>query len=127
MKGGGQKTPDPDWARGRSGRSTANSRQNSPPRETPPTIRETPPARSRRGSRVARQHSYDDEVKPSLTTTTTPEPGKKIVEKVVRDAIVVYILNFNFNLAILPLKICNQNFTLNMVQYRFFNFCDRTT
>lgn len=75
MKTGGQKTPDPEWVKGRGGRSSASSRQNSPPRENPPTIRETPPARSRRGSRVARQHSYDDEVKPSLTTTTVAEPG----------------------------------------------------
>lgn len=63
MKGSGQKSGDPsDWRRG--GRSTASSRQNSPPRETPI------PPRSRRASRVTRQHSYDDEVKPTVATTT---------------------------------------------------------
>lgn len=56
LKGSGQKSGDPDWGR-RGGRSTANSRQNSPPRETPVA------PRSRRASRVTRQHSYDDEVK----------------------------------------------------------------
>ncbi|CAH1169580.1 unnamed protein product, partial [Phaedon cochleariae] len=59
LKGGGAKTPDPDWSR-RGGRSQACSRQNSPPRDAP-----TAP-RSRRASRVARQHSYDDEVKAAL-------------------------------------------------------------
>lgn len=68
MKGAGAKTPDPDWNRGRGGRSTAVSRQNSPPRETPPC--NPVPTRTRRGSRVARQHSYDDEVKKPTNSTT---------------------------------------------------------
>ncbi|XP_063920255.1 regulating synaptic membrane exocytosis protein 1 isoform X3 [Zophobas morio] len=72
LKGGGSKTPDPDWTKGRGGRSTACSRQNSPPRETAPVIQAP---RSRRGSRVARQHSYDDEVKSTLAPTTTTEGG----------------------------------------------------
>lgn len=73
LKGGGNKTPDPDWTRGRGGRSTANSRQNSPPRDNPaPTIQ---PSRSRRASRVARQHSYDDEVKNSLVPNNTGDTG----------------------------------------------------
>jgi hypothetical protein len=72
LKGGGSKTPDPDWTKGRGGRSTANSRQNSPPRETAPIIQAP---RSRRGSRVARQHSYDDEVKNTLAPTTTGDTG----------------------------------------------------
>lgn len=73
LKGGGAKTPDPDWSRGRGGRSQANSRANSPPREpAAPTIQ---PSRSRRASRVARQHSYDDEVKNSLTPNNTADTG----------------------------------------------------
>lgn len=68
LKGGGSKTPDSDWNRGRGGRSTSNSRQNSPPRETAPGVQ---PPRSRRGSRVARQHSYDDEVKIALAPVTS--------------------------------------------------------
>lgn len=72
LKGGGSKTPDPDWTKGRGGRSTAASRQNSPPRETAPVIQAP---RSRRGSRVARQHSYDDEVKNTLVPTTAGESG----------------------------------------------------
>ncbi|GJQ87416.1 hypothetical protein Trydic_g14558 [Trypoxylus dichotomus] len=61
LKGAGQKGGDPEWGR-RGGRSGATSRQNSPPREAP--IREA--TRSRRASRaIARQHSYDDEVKPA--------------------------------------------------------------
>lgn len=63
MKGSGQKSGDPEWGR-RGGRSTANSRQNSPPRETPI------PSRSRRASRVTRQHSYDDEVKATAPAST---------------------------------------------------------
>ncbi|RZC36474.1 hypothetical protein BDFB_003769, partial [Asbolus verrucosus] len=72
LKGGGAKTPDPDWTKGRGGRSTACSRQNSPPRESAPIIQAP---RSRRGSRVARQHSYDDEVKSTLAPTTTGDTG----------------------------------------------------
>ncbi|XP_060519532.1 regulating synaptic membrane exocytosis protein 1 isoform X2 [Cylas formicarius] len=62
LKGGGNKTPDPNWNRG-GGRSTAGSRQNSPPRDitAPGQV-----SRSRRPSRVARQHSYDDEVKNAM-------------------------------------------------------------
>ncbi|XP_048525031.1 regulating synaptic membrane exocytosis protein 1 [Dendroctonus ponderosae] len=61
LKGGGSKTPDSDWNRG--GRSRGGSRANSPPRSSDVL----PPApRSRRASRVARQHSYDDEVKATL-------------------------------------------------------------
>ncbi|KAF5277056.1 hypothetical protein FQA39_LY06294 [Lamprigera yunnana] len=49
--------PEQDWNRGNRGaRSTVNSRSNSPPREAP---------RSRRASRVTRQHSYGEEVKPA--------------------------------------------------------------
>ncbi|XP_045463479.1 regulating synaptic membrane exocytosis protein 2 isoform X2 [Harmonia axyridis] len=74
LKGGGAKTPDPDWSRGRSvGRSTANSRANSPPTEQLPT--NLPPShRSRRGSKISRQHSYDEEKKNSLGTSNA-EPG----------------------------------------------------
>ncbi|XP_057665301.1 regulating synaptic membrane exocytosis protein 1 [Diorhabda carinulata] len=61
LKGTGAKTPDPDWTRNRTGRSAACSRQNSPPREIPAVAPVAP--RSRRASRVARQHSYDEEVK----------------------------------------------------------------
>lgn len=76
LKGGGQKTPDPDWAKGRGGRSTANSRQNSPPREAAPVVREGPAApRSRRASRVARQHSYDDEVKAAVSPGASSDTG----------------------------------------------------
>ncbi|CAG9856212.1 unnamed protein product [Phyllotreta striolata] len=57
LKGAGAKTPDPDWSRNRCGRSAASSRQNSPPRDAPPAAAPRP----RRPSRVARQHSYDDE------------------------------------------------------------------
>lgn len=71
LKGGGAKTPDTDWSRGRgAGRSSANSRANSPPREQTTTIL-PPTQRSRRGSRVARQHSYDEEVKNSITPNNT--------------------------------------------------------
>ncbi|XP_076262722.1 regulating synaptic membrane exocytosis protein fife isoform X2 [Rhynchophorus ferrugineus] len=62
LKGSGAKTPDNDWARG-GGRSRGGSRANSPPRTT------EIPSRSRRPSRVARQHSYDDEVKSTLLPT----------------------------------------------------------
>lgn len=80
LKTGGQKTPEPEWVKGRGGRSTASSRQNSPPRDNPPPVRETQTARSRRGSRVARQHSYDDEVKPSLPTSAAAvEPGNYLL------------------------------------------------
>ncbi|XP_030750025.1 regulating synaptic membrane exocytosis protein 1 [Sitophilus oryzae] len=68
LKGSGAKTPDSDWARG-GGRSRAGSRANSPPRTT-----ELPP-RSRRASRVARQHSYDDEVKAGLLPGASPGGG----------------------------------------------------
>ncbi|KAK9744924.1 hypothetical protein QE152_g7434 [Popillia japonica] len=68
LKGAGQKSGDPDWGR-RGGRSGATSRQNSPPRET--AIREA--TRSRRASRaIARQHSYDDEVKPTAQPAQEP-------------------------------------------------------
>lgn len=62
LKGGGSKTPDSDWTRG-GGRSRAGSRANSPPKSS-----DVLPAapRSRRASRVSRQHSYDDEVKAAL-------------------------------------------------------------
>ncbi|XP_066260247.1 regulating synaptic membrane exocytosis protein 2 isoform X2 [Euwallacea similis] len=62
LKGGGSKTPDSDWTRG-GGRSRAGSRANSPPK-TSDILPAAP--RSRRASRVARQHSYDDEVKATL-------------------------------------------------------------
>lgn len=71
MKGSGQKSGDPDWGRGRGGRSAAGSRNNSPPRE--PII--PPASRSRRASRVARQHSYDDEVKPAVAGVAAQEGG----------------------------------------------------
>ncbi|XP_050312016.1 regulating synaptic membrane exocytosis protein 1 isoform X2 [Anthonomus grandis grandis] len=67
--GGGSKTPDPDWTRG-GGRSRAGSRANSPPRGVTSDVLPQIP-RSRRASRVARQHSYDDEVKATLV----PGPG----------------------------------------------------
>ncbi|KAK9893045.1 hypothetical protein WA026_023346 [Henosepilachna vigintioctopunctata] len=71
LKGGGAKTPDTDWSRNRAtGRSTANSRANSPPREQAPPVL-PPTQRSRRGSRVTRQHSYDEEVKNSITPNHT--------------------------------------------------------
>ena len=70
LKGGGQKSGDTDWAR-RGGRSGASSRQNSPPRDAP----QREATRSRRPSRVvARQHSYDDDVKVS-TGNAAPEGG----------------------------------------------------
>ncbi|XP_037048603.1 uncharacterized protein LOC119083089, partial [Bradysia coprophila] len=55
----GTKTPNDEWGKGRS---TAPSRSSSPPRRGDFDI---PPIRigSRRQSRVARQHSYDDEIK----------------------------------------------------------------
>ncbi|XP_071057526.1 regulating synaptic membrane exocytosis protein 2 isoform X2 [Onthophagus taurus] len=69
LKGGAPKQSDSDWRRG-GGRSTASSRQNSPPREQ----REAP--RSRRASRaVARQHSYDDEVNKNNPPPPTDNPG----------------------------------------------------
>ncbi|CAG9833856.1 unnamed protein product [Diabrotica balteata] len=73
LKGTGAKTPDPDWTRNRSGRSAACSRQNSPPREIPAVGPVAP--RSRRASRVARQHSYDDEVKNSIAPGVTADNG----------------------------------------------------
>ncbi|XP_044762020.1 regulating synaptic membrane exocytosis protein 1 isoform X2 [Coccinella septempunctata] len=74
LKVGGTKTPDTDWTRGRgAGRSTANSRANSPPREQTTTVL-PPTQRSRRGSRVARQRSYDEEVKNSIAPGNA-EPG----------------------------------------------------
>ncbi|KAL3285262.1 hypothetical protein HHI36_019372 [Cryptolaemus montrouzieri] len=72
LKGGGSKTPEPDWARG-AGRSIANSRSNSPPREQAPTVL-PPTQRARRGSRVTRQRSYDEEVKNSIAPNQA-EPG----------------------------------------------------
>uniref|UniRef100_A0A6P7GCU9 Uncharacterized protein LOC114335964 n=1 Tax=Diabrotica virgifera virgifera TaxID=50390 RepID=A0A6P7GCU9_DIAVI len=73
LKGTGAKTPDPDWTRNRGGRSAACSRQNSPPREIP-AVGPTAP-RSRRASRVARQHSYDDEVKNSIAPSANADNG----------------------------------------------------
>lgn len=70
LKGGGIKTPEPDWSRNREGRSAAASRQNSPPR-TEQSV--SPVPRARRGSRLPRQHSYDDEVKNNLVPATQAE------------------------------------------------------
>ncbi|XP_065162627.1 regulating synaptic membrane exocytosis protein 1 isoform X2 [Atheta coriaria] len=56
----GQKPSESEWAK-RGGRSGGASRANSPPRDQPPREAVTP-ARSRRGSRIGRQHSYDEEV-----------------------------------------------------------------
>ncbi|XP_025836691.1 regulating synaptic membrane exocytosis protein 2 [Agrilus planipennis] len=52
---GGAKPSELDWTKSKGGRSTAASRQNSPPREIAPATR------SRRASRVTRQHSYGEE------------------------------------------------------------------
>ncbi|XP_074034299.1 regulating synaptic membrane exocytosis protein fife [Leptinotarsa decemlineata] len=67
-----EKNPDPDWSRSRGGRSQASSRQNSPPRET--TAAPIAP-RSRRASRVARQHSYDEEVKSGAAPANNVDNG----------------------------------------------------
>ncbi|XP_031346559.1 regulating synaptic membrane exocytosis protein 1 isoform X2 [Photinus pyralis] len=58
LKGGNNKgATEQDWSRGNRGaRSAVNSRSNSPPREA---------TRSRRASRVTRQHSYGEDVKPT--------------------------------------------------------------
>ncbi|CAG9763892.1 unnamed protein product [Ceutorhynchus assimilis] len=71
--GGGSKTPDPDWTRGGGGRSRAGSRSNSPPKVVSDVLPQIP--RSRRASRVARQHSYDDEVKAALLPDAAPDAG----------------------------------------------------
>lgn len=85
MKGGGIKTPDPDWSRNREGRSAAPSRQNSPPRVEPaPTV--NPISRGRRGSRLPRQHSYDDEVKNNIVTTNQTETGLNLPPQMPRRA-----------------------------------------
>lgn len=83
MKGGGIKTPDPDWSRNREGRSKAASRQNSPPRvEAPPNA----VPRARRGSRLPRQHSYDDEVKNNIVPITQTETGLNLPPQMPRRA-----------------------------------------
>lgn len=85
MKGGGIKTPDPDWSRNREGRSTVPSRQNSPPRVEPvPTV--NPISRGRRGSRLPRQHSYDDEVKNNIGSTNQTETGLNLPPQMPRRA-----------------------------------------
>lgn len=68
----GNKTPggDGDW---RGGRSMAPSRSNSPPRQgeiEPPFGAPLSRMASRRGSRVARQHSYDDDMKAMSSGST---------------------------------------------------------
>ncbi|KAL1516962.1 hypothetical protein ABEB36_000789 [Hypothenemus hampei] len=70
LKGGGSKTPDSDWRGG--GRSRGGSRSNSPPKMSDIL---PPPPRSRRASRVSRQHSYDDEVKATLLPGNSPSGG----------------------------------------------------
>ncbi|XP_055909308.1 regulating synaptic membrane exocytosis protein 1 isoform X1 [Eupeodes corollae] len=65
----GAKTPggDGDWRKG--GRSVAPSRSSSPPRQGDMEVALGPPMTrmaSRRGSRIARQHSYDDDMKDGL-------------------------------------------------------------
>lgn len=82
LKGGGIKTPDPDWSRNREGRSIVASRQNSPP-EIEPTITIQ---RSRRGSRLGRQHSYDDEVKNNLVQIHQTESGLNLPPQMPRRA-----------------------------------------
>ena len=66
LKGGGSKTPNPEF------RSTSNSRSNSPPRCS--RIEIEPPTRqgSRRQSRVSRQHSYDDDIKNAASANNFP-------------------------------------------------------
>lgn len=79
------KTPDPDWSRNREGRSTAPSRQNSPPRiDTGPAV--NPPSRCRRGSRLPRQHSYDDEVKNNIGPSNQTETGLNLPPQMPRRA-----------------------------------------
>ena len=64
-----------DWRRG--GRSGAPSRSNSPPRRTDFDAIPAASTRiaSRRGSRVARQHSYDDDMKSSSNAPGTGGGG----------------------------------------------------
>lgn len=83
LKGGGIKTPDPDWSRNREGRSAAPSRQSSPPRVEPPI---NPVPRARRGSRLPRQHSYDDEVKSNLVPINQAETGLNLPPQMPRRA-----------------------------------------
>lgn len=96
LKGGNNKSNDMDWARSRGSRSGCPSRSSSPPRResivattADPLASSTP--RARRMSRVTRQHSYDDEIKPGGGSTPAAEGGLGLPAPMPRRFVYMYM------------------------------------